>query len=1062
METQDNIQCDVNNVRVVEEEEEKEEEEEEEEEEGKEDSEECPQEYYEWNMIPMTYPEDRQTGVTIKGDTDEYFEASKKIFNLLNNKGMKYCVNDRDIRILDNVENKPIKIEVKSKKKPAGKVNVKIYGVNKLGHATMMITKVSGGTLTHVKTVAFKIIKYLLDGLIDGEIDDNDIENMRISNKFDKKGKDLQCELCDKTLKTIQGMKIHNSKKHAEKEKELSESKCQLCNLTFGTESLLLKHVSQCKVKTILCEMCAQTFTNESEKKSHMLAKHKNKNKHKCNVCNYTTKREVELKRHNRDEHEETTCSTSPRPKKRKKDTKQENMETTESLEKSIQGHDLTKEGEVFWTDARELPNKDVEMEILKEEEKDDKELETKDKKVKKEQTKTLKPYLRELPHAVQQLIGERFVLFPIDGDGACGPRSFAAWIYEDPSLGPNLARNMNRLFVKHWDYWKDKFEYPFIRDIGLGEQVKCENEEQLLDFFLDSKDGAFMWRGHEDFAVIANAYQIKITVIIVNGMEDKNPQISEIEPNPDFKNHAEIVPGKVPDMMILHEKNVHYSLIIPEDCRLAEIGSLDLQRSENVGKSMANKANNKHIKKSSTDVVNVNFVPNVCEEIVNRKNTNKQSTNLGEKLSANDVHTVEDENVHNSDTNNMSMRMQKYESLEKRLAVLEEKMALIIDRCGFLEKENSFLNEKIKESKKEEKTHLKKQHGESEEDDNEIVVDKDLLQTQTRRGFKRVRPCIQPGPVYQNENVEDKESVGDECKEELVLLNLKNSGFERVNPQTQSLRKNDKKQINCEKCKKNFSSQDQIDNHKSDHTCQMYTCDICGEEFLIRIQLNEHVKNKHSNYKVKDLKQYNCQDCAFQGERGIDLKKHSATSGHTPSECIEDCSICGGKFVTYSLLMNHMKKEHPSKISSCWYFNNTTCKFEADECWSSHEVEPQISQENSNFECRKCSKTFSRKGDLMKHIKKDHPMTAQKCRNFLTGACDRSEDMCWFVHSKSEENENKKVSFDLNVKELDENTDFQKAQEKTPPDQMNHLIEVIQNLTLRVKNIEKMSQICK
>ena len=38
----------------------------------------------------------------------------------------------------------------------------------------MMISKVSDGEIVHVKALAFKIIKYLLDGMIDKEISDDD------------------------------------------------------------------------------------------------------------------------------------------------------------------------------------------------------------------------------------------------------------------------------------------------------------------------------------------------------------------------------------------------------------------------------------------------------------------------------------------------------------------------------------------------------------------------------------------------------------------------------------------------------------------------------------------------------------------------------------------------------------------------------------------------------------------------------------------------------------------------------------------------------------------------
>ena len=52
-------------------------------------------EYYDWTMIPHCNAEDRKTGVTFKGDTVEYLAASKKIFDLLNEKGRKLTINIR-------------------------------------------------------------------------------------------------------------------------------------------------------------------------------------------------------------------------------------------------------------------------------------------------------------------------------------------------------------------------------------------------------------------------------------------------------------------------------------------------------------------------------------------------------------------------------------------------------------------------------------------------------------------------------------------------------------------------------------------------------------------------------------------------------------------------------------------------------------------------------------------------------------------------------------------------------------------------------------------------------
>ena len=52
------------------------------------------------------------------------------ITKLLNKKGARFFVNERQIRVLDNAKNKPIKLEVKPLKGPTGKVNIKIHGLN--------------------------------------------------------------------------------------------------------------------------------------------------------------------------------------------------------------------------------------------------------------------------------------------------------------------------------------------------------------------------------------------------------------------------------------------------------------------------------------------------------------------------------------------------------------------------------------------------------------------------------------------------------------------------------------------------------------------------------------------------------------------------------------------------------------------------------------------------------------------------------------------------------------------------------------------------------------------
>ena len=213
-------------------------------------------EFYDWEMIPKRNSEETKTGVTFKGDTEEYIKAHGLLLKMMDKKGTKYFVNSREIRILDNAKNKPIKVEVKPLKGETGKVNIKIYNVNTKGGATMMISKVSDGKLFHVKALAFKVIKYLMDGMIDGEIKEEDIPNFKQNPEGTETDKpeigleSIKCFICERVFKTRHGLNIHNSKVHNDyivKVDDVSDSApinlencipCDVCKDTFKIEKV--------------------------------------------------------------------------------------------------------------------------------------------------------------------------------------------------------------------------------------------------------------------------------------------------------------------------------------------------------------------------------------------------------------------------------------------------------------------------------------------------------------------------------------------------------------------------------------------------------------------------------------------------------------------------------------------------------------------------------------------------------------------------------------------------------------------------------------------------------
>ena len=144
----------------------------------------------------------------------------------------------------------------------------------------------------------------------------------------------------------------------------------------------------------------------------------------------------------------------------------------------------------------------------------------------------------------------------------------------------------------------------------------------------------------------------------------------------------------------------------------------------------------------------------------------------------------------------------------------------------------------------------------------------------------------------------------------------------------------------------------------------------------------------------------------------------------------------------------------HPSN-KICRYFLKNECSWDSD-CWYRHLSKSYDTNETNSdvMSCNVCEKVFQLKSELMKHKKSDHFIKVSKCRNFVQKNCKKSENECWFRHDELDtetetDNDDKQDS-------VKQNQDFHEAQEKTPPDQMNKILNLINKLSLQVEMLEK------
>ena len=99
-----------------------------------------------------------------------------------------------------------------------------------------------------------------------------------------------------------------------------------------------------------------------------------------------------------------------------------------------------------------------------------------------------------------------------------------------------------------------------------------------------------------------------------------------------------------------------------------------------------------------------------------------------------------------------------------------------------------------------------------------------------------------------------------------------------------------------------------------------MYSCTKCEEKYTEKEELSVHIEAEHKDIPKINIQQFNCLDCAFQGENSLQLRRHILRTQHTPCKYKEQCFTCEKVFDDYYNLMNHRREEHQSN-RTCRYF---------------------------------------------------------------------------------------------------------------------------------------------
>ena len=84
------------------------------------------------------------------------------------------------------------------------------------GGCSLSMSRAKGGTFVHAQ-IMFDIIRMIMDGFIDNEITDKDLQGFI---KSDQSKEPLKCNECGMLYKTPNGLAIHVSKLHKNKKRQ--------------------------------------------------------------------------------------------------------------------------------------------------------------------------------------------------------------------------------------------------------------------------------------------------------------------------------------------------------------------------------------------------------------------------------------------------------------------------------------------------------------------------------------------------------------------------------------------------------------------------------------------------------------------------------------------------------------------------------------------------------------------------------------------------------------------------------------------------------------------------
>ena len=158
-------------------------------------------------------------------------------------------------------------------------------------------------------------------------------------------------------------------------------------------------------------------------------------------------------------------------------------------------------------------------------------------------------------------------------------------------------------------------------------------------------------------------------------------------------------------------------------------------------------------------------------------------------------------------------------------------------------------------------------------------------------------------------------------------------------------------------------------------------------------------------DYKIDDVYELDAHRWIEHEDDEPDTNIHTVEEGRVSENITTqfNCNFCSKTYSRKSDIMKHKKQEHEEKVATCWKFVAGDCRFSDKNCWFNHS-ENNL-EDLDEIECNWCEKIFMTQPEFLNHRKREHMQYVPKCRNPEIGTCTYNK-FCWFIHDQHEYDE--------------------------------------------------------